>query len=118
MGRAKLEDLSAELQGNANETVSKANDLLEKFGEYRSVNSGYRRLEDNDATANSAKKSNHLICAAVDLEDKDGKLKDYCMANLGILKDIGLWMESPTSTPTWTHVQIKSPKSGNRVFLP
>lgn len=118
MGRAKQEELSDELKANMNMLIPRANDLLEKFGGYRKVNSGYRRQADNDATSNAAKKSKHLICAAVDLEDADGKLKAFCMSNLNILKDLGLWMEAGASTPSWCHLQCIPPKSGNRVFLP
>ena len=118
MGRAKQEELSDELKANMNTLMPRVNDLLEKFGQYRKVNSGYRRQADNDATANAAKKSKHLLCAAVDLEDADGKLKAFCMANLPVLKELELWMEAGASTPTWCHVQIFAPKSGNRVFLP
>lgn len=118
MGRVKMEDLTDEQVRNLNTIVPAANALLEKFGEYRKVTSGYRSQEDQMRINPSAPKSKHLLCAAVDLEDKDGKLKAWCMANLKVLSLIGLWMESPKSTPTWVHVQCIPPKSGNRVFNP
>lgn len=118
MGRATLESLPNNLIANANTIVPKANDLLQAFGEYRKVNSGYRRPEDNAALPNSALHSKHMICAAIDLEDKDGKLKHFCLNNLLILEKLGLWMEDSKSTPTWVHVQCIPPNSGNRVFIP
>lgn len=117
MGRAKPEELSAQLTANMNTIVPRANELLERFGHYRKVSSGYRTPEAN-AAAGGAKLSNHMTCAAVDLEDRDGKLKTWCTANLHVLEELGLWMEHPDSTPTWVHVQCLAPKSGNRVFRP
>lgn len=117
MGRVTLGELSPELVANANTIVPRVNMLLDAFGEYRSVSSGYRRPEDNKK-AGGAKLSNHMICAACDLVDVDGKLDAFCMANLQLLKNIGLWLEHPDSTPTWTHVQCVAPKSLNRVFKP
>jgi uncharacterized protein YcbK (DUF882 family) len=118
MGRTTMDKLTPEQVGNLNTIVPRANELLEAFGEYRKVNSGYRSREDQMRINPSAPLSKHTICAAVDLEDKDGRLKAWCMANLGMLSKIGLWMESPKSTPTWVHVQSIAPRSGSRVFTP
>lgn len=118
MGRIKMEDLPSELIGNANTIVPCANMLLEKFGSFRACNSGYRSFEDQMKINPKVTKSKHLTCEAVDLEDKDGKLKTFCLANLKLLKDLGLWMEHPDATPTWCHVQCSPPKSGDRVFRP
>lgn len=118
MGRAKVEELSSELLGNLNTIVPRANELLEAFGEYRGVNSGYRRPADNAQVASPKAKSPHLVCAAVDLEDKDRKLSEFCLNNLDLLEKIGLWMEDVKSTPTWVHVQCYAPRSGHRVFEP
>lgn len=118
MGRAKLEDLSPELQGNVNTIVPRINDLLEAFGEYRKVTSGYRPEFINAKIPNAAKKSNHTLCLACDLEDRDGRLDKFCLDNPHILEKIGLWQEAPASTPTWTHLQAVPPKSGKRVFNP
>lgn len=118
MGRIKLEELSPELVANTNTIVPAANLLLEAFGEYRACNSGYRSSADQMRINPSAPKSKHMLCAAIDLEDKDGKLKKFCVNNLPLLEKLGLWMESPDSTPTWVHVQCLSPKSGRRIFIP
>lgn len=117
MGRAELKNLPPELISNANTTVTRTNELLEKFGEYRKVSSGYRTAAANTA-AGGAKKSNHMICAAVDLEDKDGRLDAWCLNNLSVLEEIGLWLEHPDNTVNWCHLQIYPPKSGNRIFKP
>lgn len=118
MGRTTLDKLPDDLVRNANTIVPRANDLLSKFGEYRGVNSGYRTPEDQARINPGAPKSKHLTCEAVDLEDKDGRLKSFCKSNLGALASIGLWMEDPASTPTWVHIQCVPSKSGNRIFIP
>lgn len=121
-------ELTEAIRANAEETVSRANLLLfymVKAGvslvakEGRSlVSSGWRPAAVNSATPNAATKSNHLTGRAVDLFDPTGNLDAWCLANQSVLKDIGLWLESPASTPTWCHVQTVAPKSGNRVFYP
>lgn len=115
MGRG--EGISGDLLLNAKETVTRVNLLLSEFGVDRKVTSGYRTPEAN-AAAGGAKKSNHMLCKACDLEDKDGKLDAWCEANQDILASIGLWLESPKATPTWCHLQIVPPRSGNRIFTP
>lgn len=118
MGRDKAYPLSDELIGNVNTIVPRVNDLLERFGEKREVSSGYRPPAINKKTPNAAKKSNHMLCLACDLEDPDGKLDEWCLANLDVLEEIGLWLESPKYTPNWVHVQCVPPRSKKRVFIP
>jgi uncharacterized protein YcbK (DUF882 family) len=71
-GRVKLTDLSDELIRNANTIVPRANELLERFGSYRACTSGYRSPSDQARINPKATHSKHLICAAIDIEDKDG----------------------------------------------
>lgn len=115
MGRIKMADLTAEQVGNMNTLIPAVNQFLERFGEKRAVNSGYRSPEINQASGGK-KKSNHLICAAVDLEDKDARLYNFARANEKILKELGLWCEERMGG--WLHMQCVSPKSGKRFFLP
>jgi hypothetical protein len=115
MGRATLESLDAELASNMHGIVQAANALLEEFGEYRKVNSGYRRPEDN-AAAGGAKRSAHMTCEAIDLEDKDGRLKNFCSEE--ILEKYDLYMEHPDATPSWCHLQTRRIRSGARIFKP
>ena len=117
MGRDKNNPLTDEMKKDAQETVKRANLLLKAFKSYRSVTSGYRPASIN-AAVGGAKKSNHMICRACDLEDKDGELDKFCSSNINILKEIGLWLESPNNTIGWCHVQIVPPKSGNIIFIP
>lgn len=112
---AELTDI---LRANAQVTVDKANQLLEAFGEERGLRSGWRPQAVNDATPNAAHHSRHITCEAIDLEDEDRRLQEWCMLNLPTLANIGLWMEHAIATPTWTHVQIVPPGTGMRVFFP
>lgn len=116
MGRATPDELPPEYVSNMNELLPRVNALLEKFGESRKVNSGFRRQSDNDATANASKKSKHMICAAVDLEDRDGKLDEFCSEE--ILIEFNLYKEASEATPGWCHLSFLPPRSGKRIFIP
>ncbi len=115
MGRIKLKDLSTEQVSNMNTLIPRVNQFLEKFEEKRAVNSGYRSPEINKS-AGGSKKSNHLICAAIDLEDKDSKLYNFARANEALMKKLGLWAEERQGG--WLHLQIFPPKSDKRFFMP
>lgn len=115
MGRIKPEELSAEQTANMNTLIPNVNAFLEAFGEKRAVNSGYRSPESN-AAAGGKKKSNHLVCAAIDLEDKDARLYNFARANEKLLKVLDLWCEERMGG--WLHMQCVPPKSGKRFFLP
>ena len=111
---------------NAKVTVERTNKLLNAFyavhpdAVSRHVNSGWRPQSVNDVTPNAARTSLHITGEAVDLSDGDGELGRWCRspAGLTILQQIGLWLESPDYTRRYVHVQTKSPRSGNRVFIP
>lgn len=82
------------------------------------VTSGVRSESDQMAINPSVKKSAHLTGEAVDISDVDGKIYDFCINNIDILIRLGIYLESRTFTPRWIHMQIRSPKSGNRIFIP
>lgn len=116
MGRASIDDLSEQEQANMGELLSVVNNLLADFGEYRKVNSGYRRSIDNNA-AGGAKGSAHLTCQAVDLEDKDGELQAFC--TLEVLEKYDLYAEEdPKGIRNWVHLQTRPVRSGKRIFIP
>ena len=110
--------LTDEMRRDAQMTVEKANRLLERAGITRGVNSGWRPPAINAGIRNAAKKSNHMVCRAIDISDDDDTLDAWCMSHLPVLLELGLWLEHPDSTPRWCHVQIVAPGSGNRVFRP
>jgi hypothetical protein len=126
MGRDKecADQLTAEIRKNAEQTVVRANLLLGYFktdvGGFDShhVNSGWRPPQVNAATPNAAAKSKHMTGEAIDIADPEGALDDWCMDHLDHLERLGLWLEHPSATKNWCHVQIVPPKSGKRVFYP
>jgi hypothetical protein len=127
MGRDKTYpgELTDAIRVNAAVTVEKVNQLLADFyasqpqGSYRTVNSGWRPPEVNASTVGAAKFSRHMTGEACDLSDDDEMLDSWLLvAGRPSLVRIGLWQESPQSTPRWCHVQIVAPASGNRVFIP
>lgn len=117
MGRIAEKDLPADLAANLDKLHKAINKLRAAYGKPMIVSSGYRSPEQN-AAAKGAKKSNHMACLAADFHDADGKLDEWCMANLPILEECGIFLEHPEATKNWTHVQVVAPKSGNRVFRP
>lgn len=120
MGRDKANPIDDEQRTNALHLLSRVNELLKQFYEEtgaqaRVITSGYRPAAIN-AKAGGAKKSKHMLCAAVDLSDADRKLAHWLTVD--ILDKYDLHMESATATPTWIHLQIFPPKSGKRIFFP
>lgn len=82
------------------------------------VSSGYRPQNINANTPGAAPKSKHISLQACDLYDPEGEIDDWCMENLEVLEQIGLWMEHPSATKGWCHIQVVPPRSRRRVFYP
>lgn len=128
MGRDKTyaSELTPQIQANAAITVDRVNQLLAAFyasqpdGSYRTVNSGWRPPEVNAGTSGAATNSKHMTGQACDLSDDDEKLDSWLLLAEGqaAMIRIGLWQESPQSTPRWAHVQCVPPPSGHRTFIP
>lgn len=109
-------DLTEEQVHNVIKLLYVVNQLRDAWGKPLTVNSGYRNPEHNKKIG-GAPRSNHLLCSAIDLGDKDGSLKAWLTANDNeMLEKFDLYMEHPDDTKTWAHVQINPPKSGKRVF--
>ena len=119
-------DLTPEIQKNAEELLRRTNRLLELFyvanptAHKRGCNSGWRPPAVNAGVKNAAPKSNHMKGLAVDIEDDDEMLDKWLMTAAGqkTLEICQLWMEHPSATPRWAHVQSVPPRSGRRVFNP
>ena len=117
MGLNKYEDLTSELQANAQEELRRVNIFRGIYDKPMYVNSGYRTVEHN-ASIGGAKNSSHCTCQAIDFKDNDGELKKYISENPDILEKADLYMEAPESTPGWCHLQSRPIPSGNRIFKP
>jgi len=120
MGRdqAYANDYTAEIASNAAETVSRINAFLQHSGFDGHVNSGWRPPSLNAATQGAAPHSKHMLALACDLHDVDGHIDRWCIDNAAVLEELGLWQESPNTTPGWCHLQTVAPASGHRVFFP
>ncbi len=118
MGREKIAPLTDQMSVSAFMIIYKANLILEAFGEYREVSSGYRPPVINAATPHAAKHSNHMFCLAVDLKDPDGRLHQFCKMpqSLRLLERLGVYCEERQGP--WQHLQIVPPASGKRWFFP
>jgi hypothetical protein len=87
------------------------------YGKPLSVSSGWRPGIFNKK-AGGANNSAHITCEAIDIHDADGEFAKWCLDNLDVLEKAGLYMEDPSRTIGWVHLQTRAPASGKRVFLP
>lgn len=120
MGRdvSHKDEYSEEISANLDKLLIPLNKFREKYGKSMIVASGWRPPSINAKVKGAAPKSNHMLGLACDFKDADGTLDKFCMENLSLLEELGLYLEHPDSTPGWTHLQCVPPRSGNRVFKP
>ena len=111
------QELTDEIRANAEILCGRVNQLIAAFGEDRGLRSGWRPAAVNHA-AGGATRSKHMSGHAVDIEDNDGRLDAFCGQNVGLLAQLGLWLEAPEYTESWTHIQCVPPRSGRRFFIP
>ena len=117
------------VKANAELTVAAVNVLLKRLEQSgvhlenhpvtrTIVSSGWRPPQINGQVKNAAIRSKHMTAQACDLYDPDGVIDDWLMDNLPADRSLGLWMEHPSATKGWAHVQIVPPKSGKVCFYP
>jgi len=111
------QELTDEIRANAEILCGRANQLIAEFGEDRGLRSGWRPATINKS-AGGATRSKHMLGQAVDIEDKDGRLDEFCKQNIGLLEQLELWLEAPKYTESWAHIQCVPPRSGRRFFIP
>jgi hypothetical protein len=111
-------ELTADIVGNAAVLIERVHKLLKVFGEERDITSGWRPPAVNGNTPGAALKSKHMTGQAVDLADPDGDLDEWCLEHQDMLELHKLWLEHPSATKGWCHLQSIPPKSGKRVFYP
>lgn len=119
------------IEANARLTVDLVNKLLDKLlfvGVHvhlhpvkgTQLSSGWRPPTVNAGTPGAAPNSKHMTGQAADIYDPDGEVDDWLTTAAGqqALIELGLWMEHPSATKGWAHVQTIPPRSGKRVFFP
>lgn len=123
MGRDIQYPTTEEQEVNCTRLLFRVNALLMdwrklvKVGGPPQLSSGYRPGHYNKA-AGGAAKSAHLTCEAIDVADPTGELKKWIVTNPQVLEEYNLYMEDPSKTPTWCHLQIRPTLSGKRIFMP
>jgi hypothetical protein len=117
--------LPEEYKPNMEILLYRLNLLRAVYGRPMTVTSGFRSMEKHIAiyaTSHKGKKipmtSLHLTCEACDISDPKGQLQNFCVNNVPLLENIGLWCEDFFHTRGWVHFQIRPPKSGKRFFVP
>lgn len=107
---------------NLHELCRRLNIVREAFNKPMIVTSGLRSEKQQEelikAGKSSALKSKHLTGHAADIQDLDGSLAKWCLENVKVLEQAGLWIEQPAYTHGWVHFQSVPPRSGNRFFVP
>ncbi len=109
------------------ELLKRINVIREAYGKPMIITSGYRSMQDH-LRIYSAKgitdkskipmKSKHLEGLACDVSDPNQELQKWCLENITILEENGLYCEDFSYSPNWIHFQIVPPKSGKRFFIP
>ena len=107
---------------NAEELLAKVNALLLELpypeAERPQINSGWRPAHYNATVPNAAPNSKHITGQAVDLYDPDGVIDAHLHTHFDLLIKHRLWMEHPSATKGWCHLQSVPPRSGNLCFYP
>lgn len=102
--RATSAELTEELKATAETFLKSVNDFLTELGVSGCVvSSGFRTQDANSKIPNAVKKSLHLACKAIDIED-DGQLAKLVKANPDLLRKYKLFLENPAFTKTWVHL--------------
>lgn len=125
-----FDSLPKEHRDNITVLLERINSIRSAWSKPMLVTSGYRSMEDHiriyKELAAQRKQifdqskipmaSKHLIGAAVDISDPDGKLFDWTKSNTKLLESVGLWCEEKDDQAR-VHYQIFPPKSGKRFFI-
>lgn len=97
--------------------IERVNILLQFLGHLPVVvSSGWRPPSINAVTKGASKNSHHMTGHAVDIWDPEGALGNKIFER--DLVNTKLWMEDPSKTIGWVHLQDLPPASGKRIFLP
>lgn len=126
-----ISDVPQSAQRNLEELQKRLNKIRAVWGKPMIVTSGFRTVQHHidiyRTKAFKAKKpfsmlqvplsSRHIYGQACDILDSDGTLYEWCVKNIELLEEAGLWCEVKDNEPR-VHFQSKPPKSGLRFFKP
>lgn len=125
--RSHPQDMSPEIVRNAAHLLRRVNTLIAIMHDVamethpvtgNPISSGWRPPSINASTPNAAPRSRHMSGQAVDLYDPEGEIDAWCLEHQDMLSEVCLWMEHPSATKGWSHLQSVPPRSGRRVFWP
>lgn len=111
-------DYTQEISDNLDKLLIPLNKMREAYGSPLICNSGWRPPSINAATPGAASHSAHCMGLAADIADPDGKLMNWVLANLELMKELGFFFEDFRWTPNWVHFGLRKPSSGKRIFIP
>lgn len=96
------------------------NVLRAEYGLPMRITSGFRSLEDEMRIDPAHPNSMHTRGAAVDIYDPDPekRLWNWCIEHMGLLTELGLYIEDRLYSKNHVHFQSWAPLSGNRIFIP
>lgn len=122
MGRDKDypdEFIAGNVEDNAKFLLHQVNTFLASIEvDEVEVRSGWRPKEINEKVGGSPR-SGHLVGRAIDLSDPLGGLSAVIMDNPEKLRSVQLWMEDPTFTIGWVHLDNLMRKDRTkRIFIP
>lgn len=118
-------EITDDVRENAQVLISKVSELLSRAGiNDVQITSGFRTTAHNTAVG-GAKNSAHCTGQAIDLLDSDKKIGEWCTTNIQVLMELGLYLESLSTTHrngngahSWVHLTTRRPRSGSIIFLP
>lgn len=110
--------LTKEQEANFEKLFIAMNKIRALYGKPMIVTSGVRTQQMQMRINPSNPHSAHLAGAAVDINDPDKDLWGWCLDNINIIIECGLYLENRLSHSRHTHFQILPPKSGSRIFNP
>lgn len=131
MGRQEIypQEYTLGVKANAELMVDALNELvkrmeqdgvpLEEHPQTKTIiSSGWRPRQINAQVKGAAVRSKHMTGQACDLYDPEGAIDDWLMDNQQALIELRLFLEHPSATKGWAHLQIVPPGSQKRVFYP
>lgn len=106
-----------EISVNLDKLLECINKVRTGYGKPMTITSGLRDIQDQARINPTAPKSKHLVGAACDIKDSDGKLFSWCQQNETFLKECGI-KGIELGTVGWVHFQVLPVKSGKFFFKP